>query len=157
LLLHFALGRNIDFKILRVLGRDGRITNLDLAAAINLSTAPTLRRVKRLEQTGVIKGYAAILDPTKVGLGAIVFVTATLDYQTAAAAQTFEEAVRGLPQVLECHQVAGEFDYLLKIAAPDLESYQRFATDVITSIPVIAHIRTLIPMRHVKTDVPFPI
>ena len=105
----------------------------------------------------MIKGYAAILDPTKVGLRAIVFVTATLDYQTAAAAQTFEEAVRGLPQVLECHQVAGEFDYLLKIAAPDLESYQRFATDVITSIPVIAHIRTLIPMRHVKTDVPFPI
>jgi len=146
----------IDLKILRALAGNGRITNLDLSVAVNLSTAPTLRRVRSLEQRGVIKGYAAILDPAKVGLPTIVYVAAILDNQTAAAAATFEEAVRSLPEVLECHQIAGEFDYLLKVVAPSLESYQLFITEMAASTPIL-HLRTLIPMKRVKTDSPLPI
>jgi len=128
-----------------------------LSEAINLSTAPTLRRVKNLEQIGVIKRYTAVLDPAKVGLPTVVFVAAILDNQSAAAAATFEGAVSSLPEVLECHQIAGEFDYLLKIVAPSLEAYQLFITDLAAKIPVIQHLRSLIPMKRVKTDSPLPI
>jgi Lrp/AsnC family leucine-responsive transcriptional regulator len=147
----------IDLKILRVLAGNGRITNLDLSEAVNLSTAPTLRRVKSLEQRGVIKGYTAVLDSAKVGLPTIVFVAATLNNQGAEAAVTFEGAVRSQPEVLECHQIAGEFDYLLKVVAPSLEAYQIFITGLAARTQIIAHLRSLIPMKRVKTDSPLPI
>jgi len=147
----------IDFKILRALAGNGRITNLDLSVAVNLSTAPTLRRVRSLEQRGVIKGYAAILDPAKVGLPTIVYVAAILDNQTAAAAATFEEAVRSLPEVLECHHVVGQYSYLLKVKCASTRELEELLARGIKSAEGVAQTMTIVALSTSKEETAIPV
>ena len=112
-----------DEKILRELTRDGRQSNLDLAARINLSPSATLRRVQELERQGVIKGYRAVLDPVAMGVGFIAYVTVGLNSHTKESQEAFERAIARAPQVAECHNVTGTVEYLLRVEAADLAAY----------------------------------
>jgi DNA-binding Lrp family transcriptional regulator len=147
----------IDVRILRHLQRNGRMTNVELAEAVHLTPAPCLRRVRSLEERGVIRGYVAVLDPTQVGLPMQIFVNVTLQHQTADTGAAFEAAVVAMPEVLECHVMAGESDYLLKVAAAGLSEYHKFLVTRLGVVPGIAQIRSMIPLQLVKSDSLIPI
>jgi Lrp/AsnC family leucine-responsive transcriptional regulator len=151
-----------DCKILALLQEEARLTNVELAQAVGLSPSPCLRRVRLLEEGGVIRRYVTLLDPARVGLPVSVFVQVTLERQVETALQVFEEAVRQHPEVMECYLMTGDADYLLRVVAPDLESYQRFLLDHLTRIPGVASIkssfalkqvgyRTALPLNHIAT------
>ena len=151
-----------DCKILALLQEEARLPNVELAQAVGLSPSPCLRRVRLLEEGGVIRRYVTLLDPAKVGLPVSVFVQVTLERQVESALQLFEEAVRQHPEVMECYLMTGDADYLLRVVAPDLESYQRFLLDHLTRIPGVASIkssfalkqvgyRTALPLNHIAT------
>ncbi|HEX7008090.1 MAG TPA: Lrp/AsnC family transcriptional regulator [Alphaproteobacteria bacterium] len=151
-----------DCKILALLQEDARLPNVELAQSVGLSPSPCLRRVKLLEEGGVIRRYVTLLDPAQVGLPVSVFVQVTLERQVESALQVFEEAVRKHPEVMECYLMTGDADYLLRVVAPDLESYQRFLLDHLTRIPGVASIkssfalkqvgyRTALPLNHIAT------
>lgn len=128
----------ISQRILRVLSRDGRISNLMLAEAVGLSPSACLRRVQELQRAGVIKGYRARLDPEQTGR---VYVTVGLAEHTKAAQEGFEHAMQAAPEVAECHNVAGAFEYMLRVEAADLPSYKAFHMDVLGAVP---HVRSII-------------
>jgi Lrp/AsnC family leucine-responsive transcriptional regulator len=151
-----------DCKILALLQEEARLPNVELAQAVGLSPSPCLRRVRLLEEGGVIRRYVTLLDPARVGLPVSVFVQVTLERQVESALQLFEEAVRQHPEVMECYLMTGDADYLLRVVAPDLESYQRFLLDHLTRIPGVASIkssfalkqvgyRTALPLNHIAT------
>lgn len=151
-----------DVKILDLLQGEARLPNVELAQAVGLSPSPCLRRVRLLEEGGVIRRYVTLLDPAKVGLPVSVFVQVTLERQVETALQVFEEAVSRHPEVMECYLMTGDSDYLLRVVAPDLESYQRFLLDNLTRIPGVASIkssfalkqvgyRTALPLNHIAT------
>ena len=151
-----------DVKILDLLQEEARLPNVELAQAVGLSPSPCLRRVRLLEEGGVIRRYVTLLDPAKVGLPVSVFVQITLERQVESALQVFEDAVRKHPEVMECYLMTGDADYLLRVVAPDLESYQRFLLDNLTRIPGVASIkssfalkqvgyRTALPLSHIAT------
>lgn len=129
-----------DGKILRELLREGRLPNLELATRIGLSPSATLRRVQALERSGVITGYRAQLDPAQVGRGFAVYVAVGLAEHTKAAQEAFEAAMARAPEVVECHNVAGAFEYLLRVELEDMEAYKRFHTDRLGTVP---HVRAL--------------
>lgn len=114
----------VDRRILRALQRNGRVQNVELAEQVGLSPSPCLRRVRLLEESGVIEGYAARLDPSRVGLGLTVFTRVWLTGQDIETVRRFTAVVQRLPQVLECHLMAGDCDFLLRVVSADLESYQ---------------------------------
>lgn len=148
---------SIDKDILRRLQKDARITNADLAAQVNLSPTPCLRRVKRLEQEGYIKRYTSELDLPKVGLGisALVFVRLTVNSTDNAA--VFETAIRSIRRVQECSVLTGRFDYLLKVVAKDLRDYEKLIKGELADIPNVKTLETTIILSEVDVcfDPPF--
>ena len=129
-----------DHQILRQLQADGRISNLALSEKVNLSPSACLRRVQELERSGAITGYRAQLNPEKIGRGFVVFVAVGLAEHTKEAQQGFERAMDRAPEVAECHNIAGAFEYLLRIEVADLSTYKRFHTDTLGTVP---HVRSI--------------
>jgi Lrp/AsnC family transcriptional regulator, leucine-responsive regulatory protein len=140
----------INERILRALVRDGRISNLDLAAQVGLSPSACLRRVQELERTGVIKGYRAVLDPAQTGAGFVAYMAVGLSQHTKAAQEAFERAVARAPEVREVHNVTGTVEYLLRVEAADLAAYKHFHTEVLGVIPQVNAITTYVVMGSPK-------
>lgn len=147
----------VDRRILRLLQDDGRISNVDLAERIGLSPTATSERVKRLTRDGFIAGYGARLDPVKLGRGFLVFVEVTLDKTTPDIFDRFAAAVARAPDVLECHLVAGGFDYLVKTRVADMAAYRAFLGDVLLSLPGVRETRTYAVMEEVKATANLPV
>ena len=146
-----------DRRILMELQNDGRITNQDLAKRIRLSPAACFDRVKRLRERGVIKGYSAILDPNEIGLPLIIFVEVFLDRTTDELFKDFATAVLRAPEVLECHMVAGGFDYLLKARMKDMDSYRRFLGETLVQFPGVRQTRTYAVLEELKSTTKLPV
>lgn len=146
-----------DLKILDVLQADGRITTSDLAERLGLSPTATGERLRRLTRDGVVTGYGARLDPHRLGLGLLVFVEVSLDKTTSDAFERFARAVRLTPEILECHMVAGGFDYLVKARVADMAAYRRFLGDVLVALPGVRETRTYAVIDEVKSDGPLPL
>ncbi len=146
----------IDRRILERLQHDGRLSNADLAEQVGLSSSPCWRRVKALEEAGVIKGYAAQVDAKSVGLSVNVFVSVSLSTQNEKALKDFERAAAERPEVMECYLMTGDSDYLLRVVVPDLEAYERFVMDF-TKIQGIAQIRSSFALRPVKQGAALPL
>ena len=142
----------IDLRILDVLQRDGRISNLKLAEEVALSPTAVLARVQRLTREGFILGYEARLDPVKLGAGMLVFVEVLLDRTTPNFFEQFKAAVQAHPEILECHMVAGGFDYLLKTRSADMNAYRVFAGRVLWQLPGVRETRTYAVMEEVKSS-----
>ena len=142
----------IDLRILDVLQRDGRISNLKLAEEVALSPTAVLARVQRLTREGFILGYGARLDPVKLGAGMLVFVEVLLDRTTPNVFEQFKAAVQVHPEILECHMVAGGFDYLLKTRSADMNAYRVFAGRVLWQLPGVRETRTYAVMEEVKSS-----
>lgn len=142
----------IDLRILRVLQRDGRISNLKLAEEVHLSPTAVLERVKRLTREGYILGYEARLNPVKLGAGLMVFVEVLLDRTVHDVMDSFRAAVQVRPEILECHLVAGGFDYLLKTRVTDMAAYRSFVGEVIWTLPGVRETRTYAVMEEVKNS-----
>ena len=140
----------IDRKILSILQEDGRIANLKLAEAVALSPTAVLARVQRLTRDGFILGYEARLNPIKLGAGMLVFVEVLLDRTTLNVFDQFKAAVQEHPEIMECHLVAGGFDYLLKTRAADMNAYRVFAGNVLWQLPGVRETRTYAVMEEVK-------
>jgi DNA-binding Lrp family transcriptional regulator len=147
----------VDYEILAALQEDGRITNVDLAAKVGLTAPPCLRRVRSLEQAGVIQGYHARLEPTALGFGITVFALVSLRSQAETDLRAFEEHVATLPEVRECHMLNGEIDFILKIVARDLQSFQRLLTSRLTTAPNVASVKTSLTIRTSKDSPGVPI
>ena len=140
----------IDRKILSILQEDGRIANLKLAEAVALSPTAVLARVQRLTRDGYILGYEARLNPLKLGAGMLVFVEVLLDRTTPNVFDQFKAAVQVHPEIMECHMVAGGFDYLLKTRSADMNAYRVFAGNVLWQLPGVRETRTYAVMEEVK-------
>jgi Lrp/AsnC family transcriptional regulator, leucine-responsive regulatory protein len=147
----------IDLKILNVLQADGRLSNLKLAEAVALSPTAVLARVQRLTREGYILGYEARLDPVKLGVGMLVFVEVLLDRTTPNVFEAFKAAVQAHPQILECHMVAGGFDYLVKTRVADMQAYRDFAGAVLWQLPGVRETRTYAVMEEVKNSARLPL
>jgi Lrp/AsnC family leucine-responsive transcriptional regulator len=147
----------VDRRILRLLQEEGRLTHVDLAERVGLSPTATTERVKRLTREGLIAGYGARLDAAKLGLGLLVFVEVTLDRTTADVFEKFDAAVRRAPEVLECHLVAGGFDYLVKARVPDMAHYRRFLGEVLLGLPGVRATHTYPVMEEVKEEKGLPV
>lgn len=147
----------IDRKILETLQADGRIANVDLAERIGLSPTSVGERLKRLQRDGFIEGFGVRLDPQRLGLGLLVFVEVLLDKTTPDVFDRFAAAVRRAPEVLECHMVAGGFDYLVKTRVADMTAYRRFLGETLLGLPGVRETRTYAVMEEVKRDAPLPL
>lgn len=146
-----------DRRILRELQRDGRLTNANLADRVGLSPSPCLRRVRRLEEAGVIQGYSARLSAARLGLGFTVFARVWLRQQDAATVDNFTAEVGRLPNVLDCFLMAGDCDFILRIVARDIDDYRQFQIRHLTRIDGVANVKTEIPMERVKVNAALPI
>ena len=153
---HTDLDR-IDRKILKILQEDGRIANLKLAESVALSPTAVLARVQRLTRDGFILGYEARLDPIKLGAGMLVFIEVLLDRTTPNVFDQFKAAVQVHPEIMECHMVAGGFDYLLKTRSADMAAYRAFAGNVLWQLPGVRETRTYAVMEEVKHSSHLPI
>jgi DNA-binding Lrp family transcriptional regulator len=140
----------IDRRILRDLQDSGRMTNVELARRAQISAPPCLRRVRALEDAGVIKGYHAQLNPGSLGFNVTVFAHVGLASQAEHDLKAFEELVGSWPQVRECHMLAGETDFLLKIVAEDWDAYQKFLTTKLTTAPNVSHVKSALAIRTAK-------
>jgi Lrp/AsnC family leucine-responsive transcriptional regulator len=147
----------IDRRILSILQVDGRIAAVELAERIGLSPTTTGERLRRLQKEGYVAGFGARLDPHRLGFGLLVFVEVLLDKTTPDVFDRFAAAVRRAPEVLECHMVAGGFDYLVKTRVADMNAYRRFLGDVLLSLPGVRETRTYAVMEEVKNDGPLPL
>jgi DNA-binding Lrp family transcriptional regulator len=147
----------IDRRILGVLQRDARMANVELAAKVNLSPSPCLRRVRELEATGVIRRYAALVDPLALGLSVSVFIHVTLEKQVERVLDTFEAAIRDRPEVMECYLMTGESDYLLRVVVPDMPALERFILDFLTRIPGVGNIKSSFALKQVKYETALPL
>lgn len=143
---------DINRKILRELTRDGRISNLELAERVGLSPSACLRRVQELERSGVITGYRAVLDPVKNGIGFTAYVTVGLNTHTKAAQEAFEQAIADAPEVRECHNITGAWEYLLRVEAADLTAYKAFHTEVLGTVPQVSAITSYVVMASTKDE-----
>lgn len=137
----------IDRKILRDLQNNGRITNVELAGNAGISAPPCLRRVRALEEVGYIKGYHAELNALMLGYGVTVFANVGLSSQSESDLKRFEELVNSWPEVRECHMLAGETDFVLKIVAADWDNYQKFLTSKLTAAPGVAQVKSALAIR----------
>jgi Lrp/AsnC family leucine-responsive transcriptional regulator len=147
----------IDARILRVLQKDGHISNLKLAETVHLSPTAVLERVKRLTRDGYILGYEARLNPAKLGAGMLVFIEVLLDRTAPDVMDTFRAAVQARPEILECHLVAGGFDYLIKTRVADMGAYREMIASVIWSLPGVRETRTYTVMEEVKNTTALPL
>jgi len=147
----------IDLRILSILQTDGRIPNLKLAEAVALSPTAVLARTHRLQREGYILGFEARLDPLKLGLGMTVFVEVLLDRTTHNVFESFKAAVQVRQEIMECHMVAGGFDYLLKTRMADMEAYRIFAGSVLWQLPGVRETRTYAVIEEVKNATTLPL
>lgn len=141
-----------DQAILRALSTDGRMAVTELARRIGLSKSPTQARLKRLEQEGYITGYAALLNPIRMGLAHVAFVEVRLSDTREAALGAFNEAVGAIPEIEQCHMVAGGFDYLLKVRTHDMPSYRAVMAERISALPYVSNTSTYVAMEAVKEE-----
>ena len=139
-----------DRQILRILSQDGRISNLDLAERVALSPSATLRRVSAMRQSGVITGFGVRLDRSALGIGFVAYVTVGLNQHTKAAQAAFEAAIAEADEVVECHNITGAIEYLLRVEATDLKAYKRFHTDTLGALPQVATITSYVVMASPK-------
>ena len=147
----------IDRRILRNLLTDGRMTNVELARRVGISAPPCLRRVRALEEAGIIRGYHADLAPEALGYGVTVFAQVGLSRQAETDLKAFEQLIATWAEVREAYMLAGETDFLLKIIAPDWDSYQRFLTATLTAAPNVSHVKSALMLRPSKNDPGVPI
>ena len=143
-----------DLAILRILSTDGRVSATELSRRIGLSKSPAQARLKRLEETGVITGYRALLDPIRMGLAHVAFVEVRLSDTREAALQAFNKAVLLIPEVEQCHMIASRFDYLLKVRTADIADYRRVLAEKLSSLPHVASTSTYVAMEAVKEGAP---
>ncbi len=148
---------SFDRDLVAVLQQEGRIANVQLAERVHLSESACLRRVRTLESQGVIQGYSARVDPQKVGLSGIVFVSITLERQDEDELRVFEEAVRALPEVMDCYLMTGEFDYLLRVVVADTEDFERIHSQQLTRLPGVARVHSSFALRTVQKSAALPI
>jgi len=141
-----------DRAILHILGADGRISVAELARRIGLSKTPTQARLKRLETDGIVTGYRAMLNPMRLGLAHVAFVELRLTDTREAALRAFNAAVRAIPEIEECHMIAGGFDYLLKVRTADMARYREVMAERISALPNVANTSTYVAMEAVKDD-----
>ncbi|MBY3484774.1 Lrp/AsnC family transcriptional regulator [Rhizobium laguerreae] len=146
-----------DIRILKALQGDGRLTNQELAERVGMSTSPCWRRVKKLEEAGVIRGYQAVVDRRAVGLGVLAFVRVQIDTHSHDEAERFEREVGELEAVIACYSVAGEADFLLQVVAADLDSYAEFAMTVIRRLPGIKEMHTMFVLKDIKASTILPV
>lgn len=151
-----ALDRT-DLRLLALLQRDGRATNADIAAQVNLSPSACLRRIQRLEATAVIAGYAARVDPKAIGMGLQAFVRVQLEKHDPASVQLFGDGVRAWDEVVACYALTGDMDYLLHVVVQDLEHFSRFLLDNLLNASGVADVNSSFVLRAVKTDAGLPL
>ena len=147
----------INQRILGTLQADGRLSNVDLAEQVGLSPSPCLRRVKHLEDAGMIDGYRAILNRKAVGLGLTVFVEMKVGKHSRDNAAMLQEALKAIPEVVSCHMVSGASDFLAEVVVPDLEAYERLMTDKILTLETIEDVRSNFAIRTIKSNGPLPL
>lgn len=147
----------IDIAILEGLQNDARITNVALAEAVNLSPAPCLRRVRELEESGIIREYSTVLDGDKLGWKVSTFIEIRLEKQAIDGLHVFEDAIASYPEVMECYLMTGSFDYLLRVVARDLTALQEFITGKLSTIPGVANMRSSVALKQVKYKTALPI
>ncbi|MHA6317066.1 Lrp/AsnC family transcriptional regulator [Altererythrobacter sp. CAU 1778] len=148
---------SIDRKLLAELQKNGRITNVELAHRVGLTAPPCLRRVRALEESGVIRGYHADLDASQLGFAITVYAMVSLKSQAEGDLRAFEEHVQTLPEVRECHMLNGEIDFILKVVSRDLQSFQEFLTSKLTPAPNVASVKTSLTIRTNKHEPGVPL
>lgn len=146
-----------DIKILQQLQQDARITNQHLADEIGLSTSPTWRKVRKLEEDEVIQGYRAVLNRKKIGLNVMVFVRVTIDSHSEAEARKFEQEVMALDNVVSCYSIGGDADFLLQVVAADMDAYAEFAMSVIRRLPGIKEMQSMFVLKEIKGLAAWPL
>ena len=137
---------NIDLKILSILQKDSNRTTKSIAQALGMTTSPIFERVKKLEREGYIKRYVAVLDNKKIGLKLTVFIGITLQGHTRSYLEKFVKSINGFPEVVECHRVSGNYDYLLKLIVADIEAYESFIISKLTLLPYLGNVQSLITL-----------
>jgi len=147
----------IDRRILELLQRDGRLTNVDLAAKIALSPSPCLRRVRALEEGGVIREYVALVDPGRVGLGLLAFANVKLEKGGTLPLEDFLSAVQAWPEVVACYAMTGDTDYLLRVHVEDLEHYSRFMMNRLLKQPGVIDVRSNFVLERIKDTTALPL
>jgi len=147
----------IDCNILQTLQTNARISNVELSEQVNLSPSPCLRRVRRLEEEGIIRSAVTLLDPAQVGLPVSVFVQVSLERQVDDALENFERAIVARPEVMECYLMTGDSDYLLRVVAPDLDGFQHFLLEHLTRIPGVASIKSSFALKQVSYRTALPL
>lgn len=146
-----------DRALVQVLQREGRITNSELAARVNLSESACLRRVRALEAAGLIEGYAAVINQQRAGCAVNVFVSITLERQERADLRAFEEAVRKVPEVMECYLMSGEYDFLIRVVVADTADFERVHSQHLTSLPHVSRVHSSFALRTVQKSRELPI
>ena len=147
----------IDRKILEILQINAKITNAQLSKEVGLSPAPTLERVKKLEQTGIIESYHAKLDPSKIGLGVSTFVHVGLKGHNKENIEVFLSAIRNIDEIIECHHVTGSGDFVLRVIAKDITSYQRLMLEKVSEIPVVDNLQSMVILSTFKEKKSMPL
>lgn len=150
-----------DRKILAILQQDGRLTNQEVAERVSLSPSPCLRRIKRLEEAGVIRQYVALLDPAQIGLGLLAYVNVRLEKHSASTASTphadFGAAVEKWPEVVACYAMTGEMDYLLRVHVEDMDHFSRFMMKTLLTHPAVADVKSSFALTRIKDTTALPI
>jgi Lrp/AsnC family leucine-responsive transcriptional regulator len=146
-----------DRRILSLLQQDGSLTNADLSERVHLTPAPCYRRVKRLEKEGFIEGYRAILSRPALGLGLTIFIEIKFDGHRSENTVNFQNAMRRMPEVVSCHMISGDADYLVEMVVPDLTVYHRILTETLLKLPMVKDIRSNFTLQTVKRDAPLPL
>ncbi|MFT4826338.1 MAG: Lrp/AsnC family leucine-responsive transcriptional regulator, partial [Cryomorphaceae bacterium] len=147
----------IDQKILHELQRNAKLTNAELAGRINLSPSPCLKRVKKLESSGLIRSYVALLDPASIGLDLNVFIFISLKAQARELLSEFENRVTSYDEVMECYLMTGEEDYLIRVAVPDVHALERFIVDKLSPMPEVEKIRSSVALKQVRYKTALPL
>ncbi len=146
-----------DRILLQTLQNKGRASNVELSEQVNLSPPQCYRRVQRLEQEGVIRGYSAQVDAAALGLGVTAFVNLNIAREQFKQVRALEKAIRQFPEILECYTISGDFDYLLKVVATDLKSLSSFLTDRLMQVPGVAGVRSMVCLEEIKPASPLPL
>ncbi|CAN7404548.1 Lrp/AsnC family transcriptional regulator [Rhizobium rhizogenes] len=147
----------VDTRILGALQNDGRLTNQALSSEVGLSTSPCWRRVRQLEESGVIQSYTAVLDRRQIGLGVLAFIRVKIDSHSEAEAEEFSQDVLKLSEVVACYSIAGDADFLLQVVAADLDSYADFAMTIVRRLPRIKEMQTTFVLKEIKPFRGFPL
>lgn len=146
---------SIDLRILKILQDDGRISNLELSQQIGLSPAPTLERVKKLEKAGIIKGYQAVLDLYRLGLGTETFMQISLAYNKQNAIDNFMEQIAKIDEIIECYQITGASDFILRILVKDVSAYEQLVREKLSNVTEITNMQTMVILSTIKKARPF--